>query len=112
MRELISTLEHTLTWRERLLRAGDHCIGLTRWERLVRALSWIIVGQCVALVFGAIGRHLEPVPPVTLLDPVIEHTTDGYSAYRLRMQWRGTERSCELYVFHDRLTWRLTCEPR
>lgn len=91
---------------------GDRCIALSGWERLGRAFFWGCMGSCVTMIVIAIGQLTSPVPPVTLLDPVIEHTTDGYSAYRLRMQWRGTEKSCDLYIFHDRLTWRLTCDPR
>lgn len=82
---------------------------VTRWQRLVGAFFWTSVGFACAAVFVAYLRLAAPVPPVTLLQPVVEHSTDQYTVHRLRFEWRGTEKSCEFVVYHDRLTWRLQC---
>jgi hypothetical protein len=92
--------------------SSERGIVLTASQRFWSAWIWVCVGAVIGSLLVAGGQRLAPVPPVELLDPLIEHTSDGYSVYRLRMRWRGAEKSCELFVFHDRLTWRLTCEPR
>lgn len=112
MFELIST--RRLTWRGRFTRAISlrRCRPLTRLERLTRAAVWLVLGGIIAVAAVAYLERAVPIPPVTLLDQLIEHRAKQYTVYLLRMEWRGVEKSCRLVVYHDRQTWSLQCEPR
>jgi hypothetical protein len=105
MLELITGDRRRLSW-------GERCVALTGWQRFARAFFWACGGGSAALIVSAVAHVSAAVPPVELLEPEIEHATDTYTVYRLRFAWRSSEKSCELVVYHDRLTWRLVCEPR
>ena len=109
-----SSRKPTRAWRQRFEDWArlEQCVGLTRAQRLTRAFLWASIGALLWRIAAALISGAQPEPPVRVLDPIVAHADETYTSYVLRLEWRGAQKSCELIVFHDRQTWRLTCPPR
>lgn len=105
--------EKILTRRERLVRAARdlvslrRCLAMTRAERLARAALWFVIGAVLAS--AALGWQQRRYPaPVNLLAPVVEQGK-GFTLFTFRFEHHGAESICRLVVYHEALTWSVSC---
>ena len=98
-----------LKLHRRLARAIDiaRCEGLTRAQRLARALAWALAGAAIgagALAFFALRFPTE----VTVLEPA-QHRGEHFLVVRFRFAHRGAESSCFAVLYHESQTWSVEC---
>lgn len=93
-----------LTW----LVTPQRCSVLMLRERMRRALSWFVLGALCAVLGGIAYAHRFPAQ-VTAADARLEEQTERYLVYSIGTVRRGVEVRCLLTIYRQQQAFTVSC---